>query len=125
MSTGSFVNTRYEDGANGDIHPIRVQPETLTLDITGTTNPAPTGNINSERRAFVSSRRRRGAVCARLIGLKVTNSGPNEYLEGSTLYVPILRPTTYATLLGKLGQSGTYNGATVEVIGSSGERINP
>lgn len=125
MSTGSFVNTRYEDGAAGDIHPIRVQPETLTLDITGTTNAAPTGTINSERRAFVSSRRRRGAVCARLIGLKVTASGENGYLVGSTLYVPILRPATFSALLGKLGQSGTYNDATVEVIGSSGERINP
>lgn len=124
MSTGSFVSSKYENGLNNDIHFIKVQPETLTLQIGSTTNTAPTGNINNQKRAFVGSRRRRGAVCARKVGLRVTASGPNEYLEGSVLYVPVLRPAALQAMLDPEGQTGTYNGASVEVIGSSAERIN-
>lgn len=125
MSTGAFVASKYEDSLNGDIHPIRVQPETLTLNIGGTANAAPAGDINSQLRAFSSSRRRRGAVCARKVGLVVTASGTNGYEVGSTLYVPVLQPLTLAGYLDPADQTGTYNGATVRVIGSSGERYNP
>ena len=125
MSTGAFVESRYQNGLNNEIHAIRVQPETLELDIGGVVNAAPVGAINSDLRAFSSSRRRRGAVNARKVGLLVTDGGPNEYEEGSTLYVPVLRPATLASYLLPPNQTGTYNGATVRVIGSSAERINP
>lgn len=125
MSTGAFVESSYANGLNGDIHPIRIQPETLTLNIGGTANAAPAGAINSELRAFSSSRRRRGAVNARKVGLLITAGGVNEYEVGSTLYVPVLQPETLAAYLLPAGQTGTYNGATVRVIGSSAERVNP
>lgn len=125
MSTGAFTKSRYTDGLNGDIHAARVQPETLTLNIGGTVNAAPTGDINSAIRAFSSSRRRRGAVCMRKVGLEVTAAGPNEYEVGSILYVPVMQPATLAGYLDPPDQTGTYNGATVRVVGSSGERYNP
>jgi hypothetical protein len=125
MSTGAFVASKYTDSLNGNIHPIRVQPETLTLTIGGQANAAPAGAINSALRAFSSSRRRRGAVCARKVGLVVTAGGDNEYEVGSILYVPVLQPTTLATYLDPPDQTGTYNGASVRVVGSSGERYNP
>lgn len=125
MSTGAFVNSRYQNGLNGDIHPIRVQPETLTLDIGGTVNAPPAGAINSQRRAFVGSRRRRGAVNVRKVGVIVTAAGENDYEVGSTLYIPVMVPTVLNSYLDPADQTGTYNGATVRVIGSSAERIYP
>lgn len=125
MSTGAFVATRYENGLNGGIHPARVQPETLTLSIGGTANAAPAGAISSPIRAFASSRRRRGAVCMRKVGLLITAAGANEYLVGSTIYVPVLQAATLSAYLDPPDQTGTYNGASVRVIGSSGERYNP
>lgn len=124
MSTGSFVNSKYEDGLNGDIHFIQVQPETLDLQINATVNLAPTGAINSEKRAFVSSRRRRGAVCARKVGIKITEAGPNNYKVGSVIYVPVLRPSNFLAMIEPPGQLGQYNGSACQVIGSSAERYN-
>lgn len=125
MSTGEFVESKYENGLNGAIHPIRVQPETLTLTIDGIVNGAPAGDIDSDLRAFSGSRNRRGAVNARKVGLEITAAGPNEYLVGSTIYVPVLIPETLGSYLLPSGKTGTYNGASVRVIGSSPERVNP
>lgn len=125
MSTGAFVASRYENGINGDIHPIRIQPETLALTIGVEQNTAPAGAANSELRAFSGSRNRRGAVNPRKIGLEITAGGENDYLVGSIVYVPILRPAAFANMILPADQTGTYNGATVRVVGSSPERINP
>lgn len=124
MSTGSFVNSRYEDSQNGDIHFIKVQPETLDFQIGSTVNLAPTGAINNQKRAFVSSRRRRGAVCARKIGIRITAAGPNNYKVGSIIYVPVLRPSNYIAMIEPEGQLGIYNGSACEVVGGSAERYN-
>lgn len=125
MSTGAFVESRYQNGLDGGIHPIRVQPETLTLNIGGVANAAPAGPVDNALRAFSGSRRRRGAVNARKVGLLITASGANGYEEGSTVYVPVLVAANLASYLIPANQTGTYNGATVRVIGSSPERINP
>lgn len=125
MSTGAFEKSKYVDGLNGDIHPCRIQPETRGLTIGGTANAAPAGDVNSSIRAFATGTRRRGAVCMRKIGVTVTASGPNGYEVGSILYIPVLQPETLAGYLDPPDQTGTYNGATVQVVGSSGERYNP
>jgi len=125
MSTGEFVAAKYQNGLNGDIHPIRIQPETLGLTIGQIVNGEPAGAIDSDLRAFSSSRNRRGAVNARKVGLEILTSGPNGYEVGSTIYVPVLIPETLGAFLLPADQEGTYNGATVKVIGSSPERVNP
>jgi hypothetical protein len=125
MSTGPFISAKYANGLDGGIHPIRIQPETLGLTINGNANGEPAGDIDSDLRAFSSSRNRRGAVNARKVGLEITASGPNGYLVGSVIYVPVLEPATLASYLLPAGQTGTYNGADVRVVGSSPERINP
>ncbi len=124
MSTGSFVDSIYRSNKpDQNLHPIRVQPETLTLTLGGTENTAPAGPATSELRAFSSSRKRRGAVNARKVGLEVTASGPNGYLLGSQIYVPWLNPATFYDVTLEDDVTGTYNGASVRVIGSSEEKI--
>jgi hypothetical protein len=124
MSTGSFVDSIYQSNKpSSNLHPIKVQPETLTLTLDGTANTAPAGPTTSELRAFSSSRKRRGAVNARKVGLEVTSAGPNEYKVGSQIYVPWLDPDTFYTVTLGDNITGTYNGAGVKVIGSSEEKI--
>jgi hypothetical protein len=124
MSTGSFVDSIYQSNKPADnLHPIRVQPETLTLTLGGQANTAPAGPATSELRAFSSTRKRRGAVNARKVGLEITAAGPNDYLVGSTLYVPWLDPATFYDVTLEDDVTGTYNGASVRVIGSSEEKI--
>lgn len=124
MSTGAFIESFYENGLNGDIHPIRIQPETAALTIGGTENTPPAGPATSELRAFSSQRNRRGAVNARKIGFEVTAAPAGTYEVGSTIYLPILQPATLAAMLFPPNQTGTYNGATIRVVGSSPERVN-
>lgn len=124
MSTGSFVDSIYQSNRPTDnLHPIRVQPETLTLTLGGQANTAPAGPTDSELRAFSASRKRKGAVNARKVGIEVTAAGPNDYLVGSQLYVPWLDPDTFYDIILGDNVTGTYNGATVKVIGSSEEKI--
>lgn len=125
MSTGSFISSKYENGLDGGIHPIRIQPETVTLTIGDATNTPPEGAVSRELRAFSGSRRRRGSVNARKVGLLVTAGGSAGYEVGSTIYVPVLQPSVLAAMLIPADQTGTYNGASVRVIGSSPERLNP
>lgn len=125
MSTGAFVESVYESGKPApNLHPIRVQPETLTLTIDGTANSAGGAEATSELRAFSSSRNRRGAVNARKVGLEITAGGDAGYEVGSTIYVPVMTAATLSAYLFPAGKTGTYNGASVRVIGSSPERIN-
>lgn len=125
MSTGAFVASVYTNGLNGDTHAARVQPETLTLSIGGAVNTAAAGPPTSALRAFSSQRNRKGAVNMRKVGLEILDGGDNDYLEGSVIYVPVMQPATLASYLIPQDQEGTYNGATVRVIGSSAERYNP
>lgn len=125
MSTGAFVEAVYESGKPvPNLHPIRVQPETLTLTIDGAANSTAAADPTSELRAFSSSRNRRGAVNARKVGLEITASGDNGYEVGSVVYVPVMTAATLSDYLFPAGKTGTYNGASVRVIGSSPERIN-
>ena len=125
MSTGAFIESRYENGLDGGIHPIRIQPETAQLSIGGTVNAPPAGAIDSELRAFSGSRNRRGAVNARKVGIEITDGGDNGYEVGSVVYVPVLQAANLAAFLIPANQVATYNGATGRVVGSSPERVNP
>lgn len=124
MSTGSFEDSIYQSNKpDNNLHPIRVQPETLTLTLGGQANAAPGGPTTSELRAFSSSRKRKGAVNARKVGIEITASGPQGYLVGSQIYVPWLDPATFYDVTLEDNVTGTYNGASVKVIGSSEEKI--
>lgn len=127
MSTGPFLKTFYQSNFNANnIHPITVQPETVTLNIGGVANAAPAGPATSALRAFVSQRKRRGAVNARKIGVEVTDAGDSGLEVGTVLYLPWLNPGTFDSRLFPAGQTGTYrDGAAVRVVGSSPEYARP
>lgn len=119
MSSGNFVSSRYE-ADSGTIYRIRVQPETLSASIGGA-NTAPAGAIDGEGSARVGGGNRRFGVKARSVTLAWSETPPAGYAEGEYLRVPILTPARYAAIT--LGQSGTYLGVGVTVVGKNPERV--
>lgn len=125
MSAGKPIKTLYSAAVTGQIHPITVQPETLTLTVDGQANTPPAGPATNSVPVRVSgSRRGRTYVSARLVRFKFTGAVPDGYDPNGTLTVPWLDEATFATVT--KGKTGTYNvdGATdspIEVVGSSNE----
>lgn len=121
MSNGPFANTRYSTD-NADIVPIRVQPETITAVIDGVANTAPTGSLSPGfPSAEVSGARRKLGIRARLVRLRVTAAGGGLSV-GSVTTIPWLTQAGFNGI--SRGQTGTYNGASVAVLGKTPERIN-
>jgi hypothetical protein len=121
MSSGAFSDSKYETSA-GHIHPCRVQPETLSLTLGGTANAAPTGAVDRETSAYMSSSTRRLGVNARTVRLAWDGDPPDGYEANATLTVPILTPALFNTI--SRGTTGTYLGANVKVTGTTNEKIN-
>lgn len=123
MSEGSFITATYESD-NGDFHNIRVQPETLTLNIGGTANAEAAGPVDSDLRAMVSRGRNSVGLNARLVRLEVEVSGTTDIEEGSILTLPWLDPGTFGDVTRPAGQAFTYrDGITGRVSGNSPEKF--
>lgn len=122
MSTGNFIYSNYFSALTQKTHAIRIQPESGTLVINGTTNTAPAGPVDDPRQAQVSRRRGIGLFAAK-VGVRVTAEGTSDFSVGRTFYIPWLNAATLASVVEPKFQSGTYQGATVRVIGYSPERI--
>jgi hypothetical protein len=120
MSAGSFDISRYETDA-GPIHPCRVQPETIALDIDGTANDAPAGAVDGQGSANMGGSRRRNGINARYVLLRFTGAAPAGY-SGDDVRVPVLTPAAFAAYT--LGATGTYLGEAVEVRGRTSEEVN-
>lgn len=123
MSSGAFTRVNYQATYNaGAIHPIRVQPETLTLSVTiggaTVTNTASTSALTTPTSVRVGGGRRRRGVNARLIRIQFTGTPPDGYKAGSTITLPALNA---ALLAAPNGATGTYQGAPIVVIGTSPE----
>jgi len=117
MSAGQFSRSFYEtDG--GTILSIRVQPETIIVG----TNPAATGPATGEGSASATGGRRRLGINARRIRAQWTGEAPDGYDPDGTLTIPILTPTAYTTL--QKGDTFTYLGEEVEVLGKTPEYVN-
>lgn len=124
MSAGSFVLSRYQASyATTQIHPIRVQPETVSAATTDTTpvpNSAPTGAVNNPISAVVSRSRRSRGLLPRVIRLRLTTGTPaGGYIAGSVTVIPALTETFYNAC--PVGKTVTYLGATWTVVGRSAE----
>ena len=117
MSAGSFVRSRYESDV-GNIHPIRVQPETLAATL-GSANAAPTGGIDLSISAKVSGSSRSLGLTARKVRVVFTGTPPTGYKAESPISIPILTKSVYDGIA--VNSTGTYLGAAVEVIGKTGE----
>ena len=116
MSAGIFTLSRYE-ADNGDIHPIRVQEETIIAAF----NPAPTGaiTVNSRVRASRSNRRRYG-ISARYVNCSWTAAPPAGYKEGASFTLPILSLARYNAI--NDGDTFSYLGANARVNTKNTER---
>ncbi len=88
MSAGLFELSTYESN-EGDLYPIRIQPETLQLNINGA-NAAPTGEPDQAVSARARKSRRAYGVGARTVRVRFTAAAPTGYAEGQVLTVPVL-----------------------------------
>jgi hypothetical protein len=124
MSAGAYTLSRYiatYDIAN--IHPIRVQPETIAASIGGTSNAPPAGAANTPISARVSGSKRTLGLVARRVRLRAPlASPPAGYLAGGTTTIPALNETFYAAAV--KGASVSYLGSTFTVVGRSPESVN-
>lgn len=124
MSAGTFTLTKYiasyGDGSN--VHPIRVQPETLTATHTGTANSAPGDDVNNPISARVSTGRRALGLIPRMVTLKAPSSGqPSGYKAEGVTRIPCLTETFYNKCV--KGTTVTYLGASWTVISGSPEIV--
>lgn len=117
MSSGTFSRSKYElDG--GIVCPIRVQPETLALDIDGATNDAPAGNVTLSVSVYARKGKREYGIGARNIVIAFTAGAPAGYKD-EPLSVPILTPAVFTGI--NVGDTGTYLGSACEVISKAQE----
>lgn len=121
MSSGAFVQSFYTSSYTpSTVHPITVQPETLNLSIGGQTNASPGGPAGSPISASVSRGKRAVGLNARTVTVRFDEGEePDDYLERAVITLPWLNPTTFAAI--KRGDSGTYLGGGVKVVGISNE----
>lgn len=115
MSAGRFERSFYELD-NGEIARARVQPETIAG-----FNPAPAGPATVPGSARMQSSRRRQGINARYITAVWDGAPPSGYDDRTPLKIPIMTPATYNGI--ELGDTLTYLGATIEVIGKTGEKV--
>ena len=94
MSSGAFLRSRYLAN-NGGIHPIRVQPETLTLAAGGAANNPPGGETDSRISAKVSGGRRQLGLTARNVSFVWDGAVPEGYKLDGVLRLPLLNPAIY------------------------------
>jgi hypothetical protein len=126
MSAGAFTRSRYQASYDdAEIHPIRVQPETIAMadsETPATTNAAPTDSITNPISAKVSAGRRELGLKPRKFVLEVTGTPPTGYSTGSQVTLPILTETFYNALA--VNDTVSYLGATWEVISKIPEDVS-
>lgn len=126
MSAGSFTRTRYQaTWDNTQIHPIRVQPETLLLADSGsptTVNSAPTGSVTVPISAKVSAGKRELGLKPRKFNLELTGEPPTGYDEGARISLPILTESFYEAIA--VNDTVSYLSTTWEVISKDQEEVS-
>lgn len=123
MSQGAFTSSRYSSDTLGTLHPIRVQPETLTITLGGVAN-APAAGTAVKPSAQVSQSKRAIGINARTITFKfAAGSEPDGYKPDSPITVPWLQNNT-AFLDAVPGETAvTAYGSTAILVGTSPERV--
>jgi len=124
MSAGAFVLSKYaaDYGAGDNIHPIRVQPETLTAVGNSETNDEPGGAINNPISAITSRGRRSKGLIPRQITIRFPDTGqPTGYKPLGITRIPALTLPFYEAQLP--GGTITYLGVSCTVISKSPELV--
>lgn len=128
MSAGGFVKSKYAASydVGSNIHPIRVQPETITCTIGGVANSEPAGAINNPISAVVSrGRRARGLVCRTVTLVSPTSDQVQGYKAGGLTTIPCLTEAFFeAASIATNTTVVSYNGiATYKVSYVSEEKV--
>jgi len=120
MSNGAFVISKYET-SEGNVVPIKLQPETITATIGGTANAAPAGAVEAGfPSADVSRSKRAIGIHARTVTARIT-APSGDYLENTTVRIPILTQSVWdgatrgAAVVCAAG-TGVVAGKSAEVI---------
>jgi len=125
MSAGAFVNTLYRAsyGDGTQVHPIRVQPETLLATIGGVANSAPTTAQTNPIQARVSGSRRSIGLIARAVSLQAPATGqPAGYKPLGITRIPALTQAFYDAAV--KGAVCTYLNSSFTVVSRSLERVD-
>lgn len=121
MSAGAFVISSYRASYNTDqIHPIRIQPETLAATANSVANNAPSDPQNSPISAVISRGKRARGLMPRTVTIRL-NEGQilDGYLPRSITTIPVLLPATFGVWT--FGSEVDYLGAVWTVTGRSQE----
>lgn len=108
MSAGAFLRAKYQMTRPANtVVPIRVQPETLTLECDSVENDEPSGDISEGwPGARVGGSRRGAGIYARTCSFVFSDTLPPGYKNGSVITLPCLT-TAFANAVGR-GKTGTY-----------------
>jgi hypothetical protein len=121
MSAGAFSTSKYDSTATDLIHPIRVQPETLALQLGSTANAAPSGTAVLPS-AQVSRGKRSIGINARTVTIKfAAGSVPTGYKAESPITLPWLQENAAFTGAVPGVTAVTYLGQTAILVGKSPE----
>lgn len=113
MSAGVFTISKYE-ADSGDIHPIRVQPETIAANI-GTANSPPTAAVDNSLFARSGGGNRAYGIRARYVTVRFTGAAPDGYAPNTRLKIPVLTSQAWDDAVP--GETtGTYLGAAIQVV---------
>lgn len=121
MSSGAFLDSFYISNELSSTHPIRVQPETVALELGGTANAAPAGTGAILPSAQVSRGKRSIGINARTVTIEFTAT-KSGYLAGSKITLPWLTFSTFAAIKPKV-TTGTYQEVACKVVGKSPETV--
>lgn len=122
MSAGNFILSKYESDT-GDVHQIKIQPETSAASLGGTANQAPSGAVDSVFAAEVNRGARAYGLRPRKVTIGFTDDAPDGYRPYTSISIPVLQESVFNGLA--IGDSVTYNGGTGVVKSKAGETINP
>lgn len=121
MSSGAFVTSKYASSATATVHPIRVQPETLALQLGSTANAAPSGTAVLPS-AQVGRGKRSIGINARTVSIKFTAGNvPSGYKVESPITLPWLQENSAFTSAVPGVTAVTYLGETAVLVGKSPE----
>lgn len=120
MSSGRFEASKYQ-ADNGDIRPIRLQPETKAATINAVANAQPAGalTVGADSVRVTGSTREIGTRARRVYGVWNPGAAPTGYDERTPFYIPILTQSVFNGITND--QTISYLGGTGRVTGRVGE----
>lgn len=122
MSAGSFTGSKYQSDT-GDIHYIKVQPETIAATLGGTANAPLPGAIDSVFAAEVNRGARAYGLRPRKVTISFEADVPDGYRPYTSISIPILSASVFSGI--GVGDAVTYAGGTGVVSSKTGESILP